>query len=171
MKDVKTITIRGEFERAVVFRGGKPQVMQAGKFRLTKDAGEVIYIDTSPQRNLSFGIPIDRGLPSSDKMRFGLNGKIALRIREAEMDIAKFVNKVVARRSSLTNDELIEWLQDGPLPAVLRDITKKATYDEFWQTEREDIMKEVRAKLGAELATCGLELISIDIFEGPYRKV
>jgi parallel beta-helix repeat protein len=169
IKGIKNFTVRGKFERAVIYKDGNPRVLNAGKYS-TKDIDEIIYIDTSPQKNLKFVVPVDRGLMSSDKHKFGLNGRIELRIKESESDVDRFMNEVVGGKKSFKCGDLIGWLQEGPLPAVLRDIAKKATYAEFWRQEREEIIRAIRAKLGNKLAGNGLELMSIDIFEGSSKK-
>jgi hypothetical protein len=71
---------------------------------------------------------------------------------------------VVAANTSFTREQLVDWLREGPLVSVFRDIAKNFTYKELLRIDREELIsQQVRPRLFNELYRLGLDLISIDL--------
>jgi hypothetical protein len=67
---------------------------------------------------------------------------------------------------------LVDWLRDGPLVSVLRDISKDLTCQEFAFIDRAELVNhQVRPRLYSELYRYGLDLLSLDItsFSEPQK--
>ncbi len=154
-----------EFEKAVFYKGGAMESVQpSGKHSLPKGTTEVILVDISPRQEL-FGIPRNHGPVTKDGYQFGVSGALTLRVNgDMEKNVAQFLTRVVAANKTFTREQLVNWLRDGPLASVLRDISKDLTYSEFVRMNREEFARQqVRPRLFNELYRYGLDLLSIDV--------
>lgn len=154
-----------EFEKAIFFKGGSMEgIWSPGKHQIPKEVDEVIWVDISPKQQ-PFGIPKYNGPITKDGYQMGLSGAITLRVNgDLEKNVAQFLSRLVAGSNTYNRDQLADWLREGPLVSVFRDVAKKLTYQEFMQMNREELLNhEVRPRLYNELYRYGLDLISIDL--------
>ncbi|HUS78447.1 MAG TPA: SPFH domain-containing protein [Patescibacteria group bacterium] len=152
-----------EHEKAALYKAGTyDNVFSQGEHDLPKDIDEVVFVDISP-RTRPFGIPRFQGPETKDGLRFGFSGRVTFRVNEDVVDVANFVNKVVSGRASVSDEDIVGWMREGPLKSVFKDIVKERTYEEFRHMDRDEMMMELEAKLGMELSDNGMELLSIEI--------
>lgn len=154
-----------EFEKAILYKGGMMQsVCSSGKHLIPNGINEVIWVDISPRQE-AFGIPKNHGPITKDGCQIGLSGAITLRVNgDMEKNVAQFISRVVASNQSFTREQLVDWLRDGPLVSVFRDMARNMTYKEFLLIDREELVsQQVRPRLFNELYRLGLDLLSIDL--------
>ncbi|MBL7169148.1 SPFH domain-containing protein [Candidatus Bathyarchaeota archaeon] len=155
--------VANEYERAALYISGTySSVLSQGRHDIPKGVDEVIFVDTAP-RDMPFGIPRSKGPLTKDGARFGFSGKITCRVGDSSLDIGKFLTKIVASRKTISYEELVAWLRDGPLNSVFQDIAKNYDYPEFITIDRDELLMELEAKLGPELYDNGIELVSLEI--------
>jgi SPFH domain / Band 7 family len=161
---VNAIVVK-EFEKAIFYKGGTMEsIRSSGKHPVPKGINEIIWVDISPKQE-TFGIPKNHGPTTKDGHQLGLSGALTLRVNgDMEKNVAQFISRVVAANTSFTREQLVDWLREGPLVSVFRDIAKNFTYKEFIQIDREELIsQQVRPRLFNELYRLGLDLISIDL--------
>jgi len=162
IKKIKSVLVK-EFERvAFISKGRIVSVVGPGEYPLPKGTDEIIWVDVSP-KTLPFGIAKYRRLLTKDGREIGLSGTLELVVGNTEADIRKFLAKLVADKTTLTYNELIEWLREGPLVPVFRDFLRGLTYGEILRLNYNSIEYGVIPKLTRELLKYGLELKSINV--------
>jgi membrane protease subunit (stomatin/prohibitin family) len=170
--NVSEVVVR-EFEKAVFYKGGSMiNIHASGSHKIPKGTNEVVLVDISPRQEL-FGIPRNHGPITKDGFQVGVSGAITLRVNgDIEQNVAQFLERVVAANKTFTREQLVDWLRDGPLVSVLRDISKDLTCQEFVFIDRAELVNhQVRPRLYNELYRYGLDLLSLDItsFSEPQK--
>jgi len=162
IKKIKAVLVR-EFERvAFVRKGSIFSVVTSGEHPLPRETHEIIWVDISPKM-LPFGIAKYRHLLTKDRYEIGFSGTITLRVGDTEVDVKKFLTKIVSSKLSLSYDELMEWLREGPLGSVFRGFLGKLTREDFIKMKQYRIANSIEPELDEELLEYGLKLVSINI--------
>jgi uncharacterized membrane protein YqiK len=161
-KDISDIAVN-EHESAALFAGGRFHVLfSAGQHRLPKGVDKIVYVDTSPITE-PYGIPFHNGPVTMDNYQVGVSGVLTLRIGRGEEEIRMFLSRIVSGQPSFTSEKLIDWLREGMLVSVFRDIVKKYSLEQFRRLDRARILEEVQYRLGVDLKKSGLHLDSFEI--------
>ena len=162
IKDIDILIVK-EYERAALIQSGfLKNVLTQGSHTLPINTDEIIYIDISPQTR-PFGVPKSSGLLTKDQSRIGFSGNISFKIKEDNVDIGNFITKIVSHANSLPCNQLIKWLREGPIYIALRDVIKDRTFDQFLKIGSEELQLELESKIGFNLTSYGIELLSINI--------
>ena len=152
-----------EDERVAVYVAGNFRSLLApGQHAVVDDFDSAVYVDVSPKiekvGNRAPNYPI-----TSDGKSFGCSGNIEFRVQEDQVAIGNFLSKLVGTNESYTPKKLANWLRDGLLFQVFKEIIKDYTYNEFIEMERMRLLMELEVKLGAELRSYGVEIVTLEL--------
>ncbi|MBN2335874.1 SPFH domain-containing protein [Candidatus Bathyarchaeota archaeon] len=152
-----------EDERVAVYVAGNfRSLLSPGQHPVVDDFDSAVYVDVSP-RTEKVGIRAPNYPVTSDGKSFGCSGNIEFRVQEDQVAVGNFLSKLVGTDESYPPKTLANWLRDGLLFQVFKEIIKDYTYNEFIEMERMRLLMELEVKLGAELRGYGVEMVTLEL--------
>lgn len=150
-----------ENEIATFNKDGKlEKIFNTGRHRVI-DTDEITFIKTSEFKQV-FGIPQSLPLLTKDRKQIGFWGYLTLRIGDTNDEIIAFLENIAQDRQKMQQSEIIDFLLQGVLPSIFKDIVGGMRKKAFIGTTREDMMRVLRSKLNIDLMKYGLRLVSFD---------
>lgn len=152
-----------EGQRVALYKKGVFQILfPPGVNKVLENFDSAYFIDVTPKKH-PIGIRAPNYPITKDKLSLGFSGNIIFRIMEDPTSIGNFITKIVVNQDIVTTRSTSQWLRDGLLFQVFKEILGDYEYEAFRSMDKMELDMNLETKLGFELKEYGIEVNSFEI--------